>query len=85
MEIEKMETEKSEETSRPASRDRLRELPAELAAECRRISEEIYGEKETIREDKIMAARIRIETDYYNTDNVLRIVASRLIEENQPR
>ena len=67
-----MEIEKNEETGRPASRDRLRDLPAELVAECRRISEEIGGEREAVREDKIMAARIRIETDYYNSDNVLR-------------
>ena len=80
-----MEIEKNEDINRPASRDRLRDLPAELVAECRRISEEIGGEREAVREDKIMAARIRIETDYYNSDNVLRIVASRLIEENPPR
>jgi len=80
-----MEIEKSEKTGRPASRDRLSQLPAELVAECRRISKEIGDEREKVREDKIMAARIRIETDYYNTDNVLRIVASRLLEENPPR
>lgn len=80
-----METEKSEKTNRPASRNRLGQLPPELVAECRRISKEIGDEREKVREDKIMAARIRIETDYYNTDNVLRIVASRLLEENPPR
>jgi hypothetical protein len=78
-----METGKKKETPRPASKDRLKQLPPEVVAECRQISEDIRGEKEDIREAKIIAAKIRIETDYYNSDNVLRIVASRLLDESE--
>ena len=76
-----METGKSEERPRPASRDGLKRLPADLVAECRQITREISDDKDEIREAKVIAAKIRIETDYYNSDNVLRIVASRLLDE----
>ena len=77
-----METGKKKETARPANRDRLKQLSPEVLAECRQISKDIREEREDIREAKIIAARIRIETDYYNSDNVLRIVASRLLDES---
>ena len=77
-----METEHSKEKNKPAYRDRLKQLPAGLVAECREISKEISEEKEAVRDDKIVAAKIRIETDYYNSDNMLRIVASRLLDES---
>ena len=78
-----METENSREKRRPVSKDRLEKLPADLVAECRRMSKEISEAKETVREAKIIAAKIRIDTDYYNSDNVLRIVASRLLDEGE--
>ncbi len=79
-----METGKNEERTRPAVRDKLEKLPAELAAECQAISEEIRKERDEVREAKIIAARIRIDSDYYDSDNVLRIVASRLLDESLP-
>jgi hypothetical protein len=78
-----METGNSKETPRPGSRDRLDTLPADLAAECRRISREIREEREEIREAKVIAAKIRIDTDYYTSNDVLRIVASRLLDERE--
>lgn len=80
-----MEIGKRKETTRSASRDRLKQLPADLVAECRQISKEISEEREDLREARIIAAKIRIETDYYNSDNVLRIVASRLLDESRSR
>lgn len=79
-----METGRSKERPRPASKDRLKKLPADLVAECRQISKEIGDEKDEIREAKVIAAKIRLETDHYNSNDVLRIVASRLLEENEP-
>jgi hypothetical protein len=76
-----METGHDEKKSRRASSDRLKRIPADLVAECRQISEEISDQQNTIRETKVIAAKIRIESDYYNSDNVLRIVASRLLDE----
>lgn len=78
-----METGRNKERTKPASGDRLKDLPADIVAECRQISGEIGQEKEAVREAKVIAAKIRIETDYYDSDNVLRIVASRMIDENQ--
>jgi hypothetical protein len=69
--------------SRPPSRERFDALPADLVAECREISREIDREKEAVRESKVIAAKLRIEDDYYNSDNVLRIVASRLLSESE--
>ena len=51
-----METGKSKETARPATKDRLKRLPPELMAECRQISKDIREEREDIREAKIIAA-----------------------------
>jgi len=76
-----METGQNKENNRPSSGDRLKNLPAELVAECRQISREIREQADDVRETKIIAAKIRIETDYYDSDNVLRIVASRMIDE----
>jgi hypothetical protein len=76
-----METGHSEEKNRPVSTDRLKKLPADLVAECRQISKEISDDKDAVREAKVIAAKIRIESDYYTSDNVLRIVASRLLDE----
>ncbi len=78
-----METGQSREKNRPSSGDGLRSIPADLVAECRQISREVGEEKEAVRDAKIIAARIRIETDYYDTDNVLRIVASRMLDEGE--
>jgi len=76
-----METGQSKGNDRPSSRDRLKNLPADLVAECRQISMEISEQADDIRETKVIAAKIRIETDYYDSDNVLRIVASRMLDE----
>jgi hypothetical protein len=78
-----METEKSKERNRPSPADRLKDLPADLAAECRRISREVGEEREEVREAKVIAAKIRMDTNYYDSDNVLRIVASRMLDESQ--
>jgi hypothetical protein len=77
------ETDRSKRENMLDSRGSIDSLPPDLAAECREISREISQEKETVREAKIIAARIRMETGYYNSDNVLRIVASRLLDESQ--
>jgi hypothetical protein len=78
-----METGESKENTRPSSMDGLKRLPADLVAECRQISREIRQGKDKIRDTKVIAARIRIETDYYDSDNVLRIVASRMLDEGE--
>ena len=78
-----METGQSKERNRPSSADRLKDLPADLVAECRQISREVGEEREAVREAKVIAAKIRMETDYYDSDNVLRIVASRMLDESR--
>lgn len=76
-----METEHSHKKNRQASGDRLKRIPADLVADCRQISQEISDQQNTVRESKVIAAKIRIESEYYTSDNVLRIVASRLLDE----
>ena|GEM_PF-2045031 len=77
------ETDRSKERNRPDLKDRFRGIPADVAQECREISSEIRLEQHAVREDKVIAAKFRIENDYYNSDNVLRIVASRLLSESR--
>jgi hypothetical protein len=41
------------------------------------------GQNESIRYDKIVAARARMSNGYYNSGHVVRTIASRLLNEGQ--
>jgi len=56
-------------------------VPAQLAAECREIAGDIREQNQSIRYDKITAARVRMSSGYYNSGHVLRAIASRLLED----
>jgi hypothetical protein len=60
-------------------------VPAGLAAECKEIAGEIRDQNQSIRYDKITAARVRMSSGYYNSGHVLRVIASRLLDEGDSR
>jgi hypothetical protein len=65
-----------------AERDHiLNDLPVEIASQCRRISSEIRAEQNDVRDKKIMAARIRMCSGYYDSEAVIRAISSRLLTE----
>jgi hypothetical protein len=59
----------------------LTRLPAEVASRCKQIGEEIRAQNEEIRDRKVFAARIRICSGYYESERVVRSIASRLLSE----
>jgi uncharacterized protein with HEPN domain len=68
-----------------SGRNRTKEgLPARIAAECSGIAEDIRDQNDSIRYDKIVAARARMANGYYNSGHVVRAIASRLLSEGQP-
>ncbi len=60
-------------------------LPTSMTAGCKEIAEEIRGQNESIRYDKVLVARTRISDGYYNSSHVVRVIASRLLEEGDIR
>ena len=67
-----------------SGQDQKREtVPAGLAAECKQIAGDIRELSQSIRYDKITAARVRMSSGYYNSEHVLRTIASRLLDESQ--
>jgi hypothetical protein len=61
------------------------QLPEELENRCCRIAREIRDRNVSLRDDKILAARLRICSGYYDSEHVLKIVASRLLSEGDFR
>lgn len=57
------------------------DLPDGVAGQCKGISDQIREENRSIRYDKVLAARMRISSGYYNSGHVLRVIASRLLQE----
>jgi len=60
-------------------------LPTSMVAGCKEIADEIRGQNESVRYDKVLVARMRISDGYYNSSDVLRVIASRLLEEGDIR
>ena len=61
--------------------DRPRQVPDGVVSECRNLAETIRQDRESLRYDKIQAARMRISSGFYDSGHVLSRVASRLLEE----
>lgn len=60
---------------------RPRRLPEGMADECKSLAESVRKDVESLRYDKIQAARMRISSGFYDSGHVLNRVASRLLEE----
>jgi hypothetical protein len=60
-------------------------VPAQLATECSEIAGSIREQNQSIRYDKITAARVRMSSGYYDSGHVLRVIASRLLGDGPPR
>ena len=67
--------------NRPDRNRRLNDLPTNVVAQCKQIAEEIRAQNHNVRDRKVLAARIRICSGYYDCDHVLRAVAARLLTE----
>ena len=59
----------------------LSDLPVEIISECRRMAKEIHTQQNDIRDKKILAARIRMCSGYYDSDMVIRAISTRLLSE----
>ena len=64
-----------------AGRDKRQELPEELRIRCSSMAQEIREQNLYIRDERIMTARMRMCSGYYDSDHVLSIIASRLLLE----
>ena len=58
-------------------------LPDGLEDRCRDIACEIREYCGAVRDDKILAARVRICSGYYDSEDVLHTIADRLLSEGQ--
>ena len=70
-------------------RDRCRTKPdtlsEDLRGRCREIASEIHERTEAVRDEKILAARVRICSGYYDSEDVLHVIADRLLSEGHAR
>ena len=58
-------------------------LPEGIKERCQEIAQEIHEHCGAVRDDKILAARVRICSGYYDSEEVLHIIADRLLSEGQ--
>ena len=56
------------------------DVPPGIKTECKRMAEDLRVETQAVRYDKILAARMRVASGYYNSGHVLRVIAARLLE-----
>jgi hypothetical protein len=63
------------------STGRSHRLPDSLRSHCDEIARDIHDRSEAVRDEKILAARVRICSGYYDSENVLRVIADRLLTE----
>lgn len=65
-----------------AERERiLNDLPVEIISQCRRMAREIVTRRDDVRDKKILAARIRMCSGYYDSEQVIRTISSCLLSE----
>jgi len=72
-------------TSKGNTGDRRGALPEDLQGRCREIAQEIHEHCGQVRDDKILAARVRICSGYYDSEEVLHVIADRLLSEGHAR
>ena len=63
----------------------LPRLPDDLQIRCRQIAREIHERSSVVRDDKILSARVRICSGYYDSEDVLHMIADRLLSEGHTR
>jgi hypothetical protein len=74
-----MTTEEARQVKQDERRGILAQISSEIAAECRRIAREIENQQNELREDKILAAKMRLSNGYYESDLVIRSMSSSLL------
>ena len=67
--------------NREKHRDQLDTLPTGLVTQCKHIADGLRTQNEDVRDDKILTARVRMCSGYYDSENVLRMIAARLLSE----
>jgi hypothetical protein len=60
-------------------------LPDDLQTRCRQIAREIHERSNVVRDDKILSARVRICSGYYDSEDALHVIADRLLSEGHTR
>jgi hypothetical protein len=68
--------------NREKHKRRLQALPSDLAAKCRHIAEDLRNHNTNIRDEKILTARVRMCSGFYDSDDAIRLIATRLISES---
>ena len=68
--------------NREKHKERLDTLPTDLAAQCKRIAGDLRAQNEHVRDDKVLTARVRVCSGYYDSEQVLRMIAALLLSED---
>jgi hypothetical protein len=63
---------------------KLSELPDALLAECKGIADDLRAGSGDLIDEKILAARVRICSGYYDSHQVLHTIASRMLSRDIP-
>lgn len=59
----------------------LSDLPTEILSQCKDMAEEIRTHNNSARDSKILAARIRMCSGFYDSERVINKIASRLLRD----
>ena len=63
---------------------KLNALPDALLAECKGIADDLRAGSGEMTDEKILTARVRICSGYYDSHQALHITASRMLSEDIP-
>lgn len=74
-----MTTEEAQQVKKDDEKSVLAEISSEIAAECRMIAVEIENQQMEIREDKVLAARMRLLNGYYQSELVIKALSNSLL------
>jgi len=64
---------------------KLRALPEALLANCKEIAADLKVGSDQTNDEKILTARVRICSGYYDSEQVLFTIASRMLSEDIPQ
>lgn len=72
-------TEEARKVKESEKKDVLAGLSPEIIDECKRIAREIENQQNQMRDDKILAARMRLSNGYYQSNLVIRTMSNSLL------
>ena len=63
---------------------KLGALPDALLADCKMVADDLKAGSDETKDEKILTARVRICSGYYDSEQVLYTIASRMLSEYIP-